>query len=289
MRSALPIALLLLVACGGSQAASSGTTAAAEPAGSPGEQLSLTDQMWRHFHDATEALDAVIGGNLEAVRVPMRRLAEREYGEEVPDDWMPWVAEMQAEARRGAESADLDTAAKSVAALGTTCGECHRATRGGAEFTGDEAGYRHLRNTGLNEKMARHLWSAKELWLGLTGPVHQAWSRGAAALMNVDVPALVDHRGVPATTDEPPTGEGKLAGESGKSEAREVPSGSAPSTTASGAVDLDAAFRDLRVLGERADTATIAKEKEQVFGEIVSRCAGCHAELGIEPAPTRHE
>jgi hypothetical protein len=288
----LTLTLGLLAGCGASQSttpASEPETTASSESGSPGEDLTLADRMWRHFHDATLALDAVIGGDLTTARAQMKTLSERDFGDDLPGDWAPWVDDMQAEAKRGAEAADLDAAAKSIAAIGMQCAECHRATRGGQELTGDEAGYRHMRNTGLSEKMARHLWSAKELWLGMTGPVHQAWSRGGAALMNIDVPALVDTRGVPVKDEAAPTGKGTTAGEASDDEAAAPASKTAPAHTASGAVDLDAAMRDLHALGARADKAGNPTEKRDVFAAIVGRCASCHSELGITPQPTRHD
>jgi hypothetical protein len=220
----------------------------------------------------------VIAGRLEAVRAPLERLSRRPHGDPMPADWRPWVDEMQAEAARGAAARTLAGAAASVAALGASCGECHRTTRGGPDWSGDEQGYDHHDEGGLQEKMRRHKWSAEELWLGLTGPVHQAWSRGAAGLMNINVPSLVDHRGTPVPEERAPSGEGTVQGDPHP----ELPDQSAaPRTAATGTIDLDAALRDLRELGKRADKAEIPRDKQLVYGEIISRCGHCHASLGI--------
>jgi cytochrome c553 len=233
--------------------------------------------MWHHFWDAAEARKAVIAGDLEAVRAPMQRLATGDYGMEIPVDWMPWIEEMQAEARRGQGATSLREAAGAVAALGTSCAECHRATGGGGKFEGDTFGYQHLGRKGLEEKMARHLWSAEELWLGLSGPVHQAWARGAGALMNITIPKVVTHTGEPARPDEEPTGEGTLAGEHPTA----PPATEHSETLGEGEVDLDVALEGMRALGRRADTAAIPKDKASVYGEILFRCGSCHAHLGI--------
>jgi len=236
--------------------------------------------MWHHFWDSSMALEAVVAGDLDGVKTALGRLAASEHGDEIPADWLPWLEDMKAEAGRGAQSDSLAVAATSVAALGAQCGECHRATRGGPEFTGDERGYSAFRRGGLEEKMARHLWSAKELWLGLSGPVHQAWSRGAAGLMNIQVPAVVDHRGASATEERAPTGEGTLAGGESAEGAEAAAGGEAKA--GGNTIDMDAALREIRELGKQADQAGMPKQKQTVFAEIIGRCGGCHSELGVK-------
>lgn len=282
----------LLLACGGSQkpAAESGGSASGSDAHSP--PGALDEKMFRHFLDATAARDAVIAGHPDGMREPLLRLASRSIGPEIPDDWKPWVEEMQAQARHGAEAKTLSEAAEAVAALGATCGECHRTTIGGPKWKGDERGYSTEGKTGLEEKMQRHMWSAEELWLGLTAPRHQSWSRGAAALMNIHVPSLVTPHGESGTPEMRPTGEGGLqdtppkvgVGAPGQPIKPVVVPGDEPQTTGGklgDPVDLDAALRDLRELGKQADAARLPHDKQEVFAEIISRCGGCHAELGI--------
>jgi cytochrome c556 len=216
----------------------------------------------------------------------MQRLSVAEPGADTPADWAPWLDDMKAEAAKGAQATDLPAAAAAVAAVGATCGECHRTTRGGPEFTGDEMGYSHYGRTGLEETMARHLWSANELWLGLSGPVHPAWSRGAAALMNITVPKVVTQKGTTAEEDKPPTGEGALQTEQGAQppEGSQASASAAPPKSAPDTVDLDKALHDLQALGARADKAGIPKEKQAVFADVIARCGSCHAYLGIEVA-----
>lgn len=282
-----------LCACGaGSPTPAAESGGSATGSGTESPPGALDEKMFRHFLDAAAARDAVIAGHPEGVREPLLRLAARDIGPEIPDDWTPWVEEMQAQARRGAEARTLPEAAQAVAALGATCGECHRTTIGGPRWKGDERGYQTEGKTGLEEKMQRHLWSAEELWLGLTAPRHQAWSRGAAALMNIHVPSLVTPRGEPGTEEMRPTGEGGLqdrppkvgVGAPGQPIKPVVVAGDAPQATGGklgDPVDLDAALRDLRELGKQADRARLPHDKQEVFGEIISRCGGCHAELGV--------
>lgn len=238
--------------------------------------------MLDHFADATDARDAVIGGKLEDVRAPLGRLADAPDARDLPSDWLPWFGEMRSAAARGARATTLIAAAESVAALGGTCGECHRTTRGGPKSFADAA-YEPGGAQGLKEKMARHAFAADELWVGLTGPTHQAWSTGAAALMNINVPSLVDHRGDPAVTDRPPSGEGELQGSPDPAMPPQQPIGQAGAQPEAGTVNLDPELRALRELGARADRASTGPEKQRVFAEVIARCGTCHERLGVRP------
>jgi hypothetical protein len=236
--------------------------------------------MRHHFADATAARDAVIAGRLQDVPAPLTALANAEREPEIPNDWLPWLDDMQAAARRGAQARTLDEAAASVAALGTTCGECHRTTHGGLhDAARPSGGYDPQNRKGLEEKMARHKFSADALWVGMTLLEHQAWADGAAALMNIDVPGLVNEHGTKETSERHATGRGALdEAPDPRLPAQDAASGK----VAVGAIDLDAAMRDLRELGAQADQAKIATEKQAVFAQIIVRCGGCHARAGVK-------
>jgi outer membrane protein OmpA-like peptidoglycan-associated protein len=238
-----------------------------------------------HFVNASAACDAVISGRLEDVRAALSAVATSPPREDVPHDWSPWLDEMRATAQQGARSTTLDQAAASVAGLANACGECHRATRGGQHDAARKANdYDPKDKKGLEEKMARHKYAAEALWLGLTGPEHQAWVEGAAALMNINVPGLVDEHGMRATTDRRASGEGSLQGSQDPRLAAPGQNVAAPAQ--SGSVDLDAALKQLRALGTQADQAKTADEKQAVFGQLITRCGNCHAKLDIRIVAT---
>jgi outer membrane protein OmpA-like peptidoglycan-associated protein len=239
-----------------------------------------------HFARASAACDAVISGRLEDVRTSLLAIANSPPREDVPHDWLPWLDEMRVTAQRGAQSTTLDQAAASVAGLANDCGECHRATRGGQHDAARQPNdYDPKDKKGLAEKMARHKFAAEALWLGLTGPEHQAWVEGVAALMNINVPGLVNEHGTTATTDRRASGEGSLQG---SADPRLAPQGQAAATSPAqpGSVDLDVALKQLRALGTQADQAKTADEKQAVFGQLITRCGNCHAKLGINVAAT---
>jgi cytochrome c553 len=236
--------------------------------------------MRHHFADATAARDAVIAGKLENVRPPLEALARGESDPAMPDDWRPWLEEMQAAARRGSQARTLDEAAASVAVLGTTCGECHRTTHGGLhDAARSSASYDPGNRTGLDEKMARHKFSADALWIGMTLLQHQAWADGAAALMNIELPGLVNEHGTKETSERGATGEGELRG---TADARLPAQDEDTPEARAGSIDLDPALRELRALGQKADQAKIASEKQDVYAQIIARCGACHAKAGAK-------
>lgn len=267
-------ALWILTGCAsGPRSESEPRSAAAEPAPTQGTESARTS-MRDHFTDATAARDAVIAGRLEEVRAPLRRLAQS-HEENMPADWLAWTDEMRRAAERGAQAKTLVEAADAVAALGTVCGECHRTTRGGPHAAAD-SGYEPHGERELAEKMARHDYAANALWVGLTGPEHVEWSHGAAALLNINVPSLVTHRGDPAIKDRPPSGQGTLQG-TVDPDLPDQDADEAHAAKRADTIDLDAALRELRELGAQADRATIARDKQAVFAQLIARCGSCHA------------
>jgi hypothetical protein len=270
--------LVLMTGCGSSLPPPPAAAKAAETEGGhASERTSTHDVMRDHFSDLIAARDGLIAGRLDFAQGALRRLATRKQGDDTPDDWRPWISEMQALAERGSTAMIMADAAASVAAVSTNCGECHRATRGGRRDPTSVGGYDPRDQTGLEEKMARHQFAADELWLGLTGPSHEDWVQGAAALMNIQVHALVTLRGTPATRGQP-TGTGELQGTNGYTEP-ETPHAEPGSATDS--IDVDAALRELRELGRVADNARVPGQKNDVFAQILVRCGSCHAQFGV--------
>jgi hypothetical protein len=103
--------------------------------------------------------------------------------------------------------------------------------------------------------------------------------------MNINVPSLVTHRGHPAAEDRPPTGAGDLQGAPDPSMPAQRDDGgeAQPEPAPPETVDLDPELRALRELGSRADRASAAADKQQVFAEVIARCGACHAKLGVRP------
>ena len=275
--------LLLSVGCAKEPVASPPPpeqSAGGEPTTQPTEAMDR--KMWHHFWDVADARDAVIAGKLAAVREPLLHLSKVNYGvDEVPQDWIPWIEEMQAEAERGAAAKTLEEAAHAVAAVAQRCGDCHRATRGGPEMEDDLQSFDAHGRTGLKGAMAQHVWAAEELWLGMTVPHHPSWAAGAKALSETPLPPAApdqtaEPRAVDATT--PPAAPAP-APTSAASAAGPAPAAGAPSPTET----IDPAMREkleaVRAMGARALAAAKPFELTQVYGALIARCGNCHASL----------
>jgi cytochrome c2 len=163
-----------------------------------------------------------------------------------------------------------------VAAVATQCAECHRATRGGPALEGDVSGY-HPSTTGLREAMARHVWAAEELWLGMTAPRHEAWIRGAKALAEMPLPGdppAPDAEGEPASED----GAGVAATPAAPADAASEPGMDAGAEAqATGNTGIWGELEAIRALGVRAEDAAQPAQKAAVYAEILTACAQCHA------------
>ena len=238
--------------------------------------------MLGHFADATAARDMLIAGRLEDVRAPLLRLANESQAGDLNSDWVSWTSDMRDAAERGARARTLADAAAAVAELGTTCGECHRTTHGGPRELAPAPPYEAHGEQGVAEKMTRHRYAADALWIGMIGPLHQEWANGASALMNINVPGLVTHRGDPATSDRAASGEGELQGTPDPRLPEQDADRPAGSPASPGVVDLDPELRALRELGVQADRATIARDKQAVFAQLIARCGACHARVGVK-------
>jgi len=135
--------------------------------------------MRQHFADVAQARDAVIAGDLSRLRPALARVAETQYGDDLPLGWVAWVAQMQEQASTASEAATLEQAGMAVASLARTCGECHETTNAGPELPAE------TQNPAL-EGMQLHAWAAEQLWLGLTADERAPWMRGTTALIESD-------------------------------------------------------------------------------------------------------
>jgi len=260
-RSSLFLLIPLIAACA--------TTQSPPPEGPPTATVvdepapPANEEMQFHFWDVAEARDAVIQADLEGVRAPLLRIAEGTYGDDMPSDWRTWIEEMQTQARAGAQVKTLEEAAQAVAKLSGTCAECHRTTKAGPVLSDDAPGYQP-RGEGLPERMQRHMFAAEALWAGLTAPQHQAWSRGARALSELPMPEEAG----------PQAEQGETEAEQEGADADEG-SADAPAPLSPFVAKLDA----IRALGDRADAAAQPSEKVAVYGEILTHCSSCHAQM----------
>jgi hypothetical protein len=239
-----------LAACGHAEGASKpdprpAPTNRAEPRPAQRAQPTevIEDYMTDHFVIVTFGRDAVIDGDLEALREPLRAFAGHRYETVATGAWMPWIAEVQHAALLTSEAATLEAAASGIATMARACGGCHEATGGGPSF---EAGVRETTtppSDTLDARMARHQWAADRMWEGLTGPSDGAWEDGASALAHTP-------DGAPVT--DPPLPPRFVA-----------------------------AMGVTRALADDALDAMTLQQRADVYGRFLATCAGCHA-YGVE-------
>ena len=278
-RTFLPLALLLGLGCTHTEVArpEPAKTSGGEPVSQPTEAAG--HNMWHHFWDIADARDAVIAGRLDLVAAPLQRIVDTKYGvDELPQDWIPWVEEMQAQAKLGIEAKTLGAAATAVASVAQACGDCHRSTRGGPEIENDLKAFDAHGRTGLKGAMAQHVWAAEQLWLGMTAPHHQSWAAGAQALASTPLPPAKDDNDESEAADE----------EDGTAD--DPPAETAPTSAAVPAAqptgepidaDMHAKLEAVRSMGDAALAAGQPAQMAHVYGELIARCGACHASMHV--------
>lgn len=134
-------------------------------------------RMTHHFTDSLDVQRAVIAGDLQRLRAPARRLAER--SDPFPESWRPFMTSNVRFAESALAAASLDEAARAAADLANNCGECHAAVGLGPDRlavalpASDPAG---------TPSMLRHQWAADRMWDALISHSDAAWSAGADVL-----------------------------------------------------------------------------------------------------------
>ncbi|MGD8860453.1 MAG: hypothetical protein PVI30_10620 [Myxococcales bacterium] len=219
-------------------AASSGAEQQAAPA-KQDEGPTLQGHMATNFKLALETRDAIVDGDLPTAQQKAKDLAWQNYEGVLPERWMPGVEKMQQSARAVAESTTLQDAAHHVAALASTCGECHARFESDAEESEQHHGFSAKEGEDLQTRMLRHQRAADGFWFGLTIPSDASWRSGARALT------------------EAPEGPVMVEGEPANPE-------------------LEAQMEKLQAMGKRALAAEAPEERVKVYGDMLASCSGCH-------------
>ena len=204
-------------------------------------------QMEHHFSQVTLIHEAVIRGDLPAVREPAKLLAEAEAPRDVAASTAPYVAAMRLAAKRAVAAQDLASVAAATSSMLLSCGDCHRT-----------AGTMPVPMTpkrpdvgGLVGHMLEHQRAADEMLEGLFIPSETQWLRGATRF--VGAPLLQKS----LLRDE------KLTPEIRKAEER------------------------VHQLAERAIKATAWKDRGDIHAQMLMTCASCHSLHGLVWGPRR--
>ena len=201
-----------------------------------------------HFTQAIQARDAIIRGDLAAMKVPAKWLADGTVSETLPEDWKPYVAHLQNIARLALQAKELAEAASAIGAMGAACGDCHAELGVTRRLLRMSPEGQLLR---APDRMLRHPWAADRMWEGLIRPSDRAWSAGAGVLQETTL-----RREMLADNNSPPRAVVALA---------------------------DA----VRILGQLGSTMPAWSARARLYGDYVATCAACHSMLGVQQGSTR--
>jgi mono/diheme cytochrome c family protein len=221
------------------------TTSACAGGGPSGDELvsPVQEQMYRHFGLARDLRSLVVTGELEALSEAAEELAETEPTWGLPPGSGPYLEEIRGAARRTADARSIEEAARAVADLSATCGNCHLANE-------TDLGVRLQTSAPfLDDPAIRHpnylSWVSRLLWDGLVGPSERTWSTGAGALAGGE------------DAYPPPTGD-------------QVPD----------AANRDAA-ETFRRIGVEAVTAEDPAARAALVARMWTTCADCHTQAAV--------
>lgn len=229
-----------------------GVNGVAAPAAQASPQETPSDAERRahmrvHFSQVMTVHDAVIRGDVASAAASAAWLADHE-APSLPAGSAPFVAQMQRAARRTADASSVLEAALGTADMLKTCGDCHRAL--GAMKV---AAFQPARPDvpGVVGHMQAHQQAADQMLQGLVVPSSALWRTGAGGLHSAPLrPAAL------------PT-ELKRSGAVVASEKR------------------------LHAVALQASRAEESGARAVFYGQILSRCADCHALKPGAWGPTR--
>ena len=219
----LCISFILLASCGGG-AGRGGVTP-------------LQAHMYAHYDRAGAVHQSLMDGDLDGARRAAEWIGTHSEIHQLPRGTEHFENAVRRFANRVSGSTEFEEAAVSAARMGGSCGDCHRSQRVEPRFlmaTAPPGG------DGPMAEMARHVWAADRMWVGLLGPSEAAWLEGAR-----------EFQGGWLDTQE------LLVDPDNRARIREM-------------------VRHIYELGARAEDAVGPEERADVYGAFLSTCADCH-------------
>jgi len=208
-------------------------------------EVEMVALMEAHYNAAILSHDALIRGDLKTLRNQLARIRKQELPTAAPQSWKPHHTRLRETASGAASVASLDNAASVMGAVAEACGACHAAVGVDKIYFWPAP---PDKDNKLKTAMRTHQWATERLWEGVTGPLDEAWNRGAAAL----------------------------------AEAR-VFSQKRDSVTSS-LLEREAALQEE---GRMAKGATELHKRAIIYGHLLTTCAECHEEAGVAIKPSK--
>jgi mono/diheme cytochrome c family protein len=143
---------------------------------------SRRSEMRDHYSQLLAIHDAVVRGDIEAIRRPATELAYLSVPIGSPFGSSAFGAAIRDDARRAARETTVTGAARATVSIIRSCAGCHRAN--GAAIPADSI----LRRRPAPDSMADHVRAADEMLLGLLMPSDERWLTGADRLQSTLLP-----------------------------------------------------------------------------------------------------
>jgi hypothetical protein len=195
-------------------------------------------QMRHHFVQASLVFEAVIRGDLAAVREPALALSVLPRPSGMPETATPYLEWIRLEGRRAAEARTLERAAETAAAMLSLCGNCHSTV--GVRAATPSAPRPDV--GGIVGHMLEHQRAVDAMVSGLVSPSPSSWRTGAELLQSAPL----------APADIPPN----------------------VRLTA----DLRASEVRVHAMAEDAADAEDQNARVAVFARLIATCSTCHSE-----------
>ena len=166
------------------------------------------------------------------------------HAEAPQEGWETYLDQLHAAALEVADAKDLPTAASRAARLVRACSRCHQAREAVVAFAWELP---PDDGPALQVQMKRHQWAAARLWDGLVGPSDELWNEGAGVLATAHLDTVQAAGGGPTRGD------------------------------------VSALAAHVREIAVRAVDLKDTDERAQLYGELLSTCAGCHQLVRPDP------
>jgi hypothetical protein len=200
----------------------------------------LAYHMRASFWAAVQARDALIVGDLARAQSAADDLAKYDYAGLLPADWKHWTGQLQQYAKELSMAPNLAAAAQELGRMALVCGECHDLHQRGPTRPAIKALPWEDPPEAFDARMHRHQLGIAQMWDGLVLPSEDAWRAGTVTITRAPLRA-------PELAEEP----------------------------------IDEAtnkrIEEVRALAKQARTAGTYEDRGRIYGELIARCAQCHA------------
>jgi cytochrome c2 len=199
-------------------------------------------EMHQRFSRTFDIQTGLARGDLDRARMAAQWIASRPPQTDLPAQAEASQRKLMEQAVNIAQAPDMAAAAASTGQMAAACGDCHQAMKAGPRFV---VGQASPGGDSQEAQMIRHLWAADRMWEGLVGPSVEAWEAGATALAQT------------------------------KSDLADVLRASSGTTPPAEVVDA------ITLVAGRAQVASTAADRAQVYGRMLETCNGCHQAAGF--------